>query len=177
MSTEQNLELPKRWPMGMPVGNSKLWWEDSYYLNHLLCAWVICLHICLCTTCRPSVPWGIRSPMTEVVDSCSIIWVMEVEPRTFWKAASALNHWTISPTQGALILIPWVGILGLKIVRHRDVNWQQAFTTFVSQFGPQMQCDQLPHTPAVVTSSAMGYNLKPWAHWENGSVKMPLSCG
>ena len=37
--------------MGMPVGNSKLWWEDSYYLNHLLCAWVICLHICLCTMC------------------------------------------------------------------------------------------------------------------------------
>lgn len=61
-----------------------------YFSNFILCAWVSCLHCCLCTTCACDTHRGQRkvlNPMeleVNIVVSCHVV------------AASALHSLTIS---------------------------------------------------------------------------------
>jgi hypothetical protein len=53
----------------------------------LFCVWVLCLHVCSCTT------WVAGA----CVDMRTSIWVLRIKPKSFSRATNARNHWTNSP--------------------------------------------------------------------------------
>jgi hypothetical protein len=62
--------------------------------HFILCVWVFCLHVCLCTTCVPAVPTGqkesVKSCVTGLIDGREP-WVLGIEPRSSERVSCALN--------------------------------------------------------------------------------------
>lgn len=78
----------------------------KFYYFILKCIWVLCLHVCACTIHRWCVwcPWrpeeGSRYSGTKMIDCCEPpVWVLRTEVIPSGRAASAVNHRSISPVQ------------------------------------------------------------------------------
>lgn len=67
----------------------------------MLCVWMFCLHIGMCTMHMPDACGGLEESSgfseLELQIAWATIWVPGFEPRSSSGAASALNHYTISP--------------------------------------------------------------------------------
>lgn len=84
-----------------------IWFGLKYYIidYFLFYVWVLCLHVCICTTCMPSVHRGqervsdpleleLRMGVSHGVDSKDWTWVL------CQTVSSLSNYWAISPAPG-----------------------------------------------------------------------------
>lgn len=90
------------------------------------------------------------------------MWVVEVKPHlSEGQPGPFITEPSLQPRNTHLTSLG--GDPGSYTHKTRKHELMAGIHFFVSGFSPQMQCGQLPHTPAVVTSSTwMGWNLKPW---------------
>lgn len=74
----------------------------------ILCVWVPCLHICLCTKCMLGALRGQKraseSPWNKgYCHLWATTWVLQIKPWFSWRASSVLNHWAIPPVPLAVL--------------------------------------------------------------------------
>lgn len=67
-----------------------------------------CLYVCLWTMCVCLVPTEARRRCWIPWDLWATMWVLKIEPSSFTRACSAINHWEISP-------VPWINFRLLPI--------------------------------------------------------------
>ena len=109
-----SLLLP--WVPGIQLRSSGVCSKCFYLLSHLnwllhffffiLCVWVLCLHVCLCTTCMWSLlrsEEGVGSPGTEVTVCVLLcgLWNLALGPLEDTKFSSVLSH-VFSPSTDPL---------------------------------------------------------------------------
>lgn len=94
----------------------------EYYF--CLCIWLFFLHVCLCTTCRPS---ALRSPGIGVRDGCkSPCGCWELKSSPLQGQPSSLSYWTISPASSVIRLIENVTVFFLGF--HHANSWLVPFS-------------------------------------------------
>lgn len=78
----------------------KVIFREIFTNYFILCLWVFCLHVCLCTTSVYGA-WEIqkRAPDPPELDgwASAAVWVLGLVSRSFGRVSNAINRWAIPP--------------------------------------------------------------------------------
>ena len=106
----------------------------------LVCMWVFCLFICVCTRCEPDTHRGQKKALDplklELGWLWATTWLQGIEPMCSSRAANTVNHWAISP-------VLRVTFCDKAVSLSIPVDWP-----FVACFGSNLVfylCSTVPH--------------------------------
>jgi hypothetical protein len=128
-------------------------------LTCFLCTLVFCLHVCLCEGIRY---WIYRQLWAAM-------WVLGIEPRSFGRAVSAPNHWTI-------YLVPQSYIFMVVVVHtFNPSTWEAEAGGFLSS-RPAWFTKWVPEQPGLYRETLSRKKNLNFKHKQGSAVKTTCSC-